>query len=170
MCAGIAILLKASGGGTFELVSLNDPEVCARACAQLFDKMGELPISLRLKYRLEVLPLNCVYSKWKLRVKLDSVAWFDHWKSLDNEKDLAIKAREYVKAAQIKLDNLPPVDYCEHELVDPRRYCSIVGCGYGAECKNGRHVAKGLCGQPIDGSKPKCTFGIIDEFAITAPG
>ena len=46
MCAGIAILLKASGGGTFELVSLNDPEVCARACAQLFDKMGELPISL----------------------------------------------------------------------------------------------------------------------------
>ena len=144
-------------------MSLNDPEVCARACAQLFDKMGELPNSLRLKHRLEVLPLNCVYSEWKLRAKLDSVAWFDHWKSLDNEKD--IKAREYVKAAQNKLDNLPPVDYCEHELVDPRRYCSIVGCEYGAECKNGRHVAKGLCGQPIeraDGFKPKCNRRVCD--------
>ena len=152
-------------------MSLNDPEVCARACEQLLDKMGELPNSLQLKYRLEMMPLNSVYSEWKLRVKLDSVAWFDHWKSLDNEKD--IKARKYVKAAQIKLDNLPPVDYCEHELVEPRRYCSIVGCEYGAECKNGEHVTEGWCGQPIeraDGSKPRCTFGIIDEFAIKAKG
>eukprot|EP00731_Ephydatia_muelleri_P006195 Em0003g443a len=155
-----------------ELVSLNDPEVCARACAQLLAKVGSLTTSLQLKYRLEVLPSIDESSKWKLRVKLDSVAWFDYWKLLVNEKDLAIKAREYVKAAQNKLDNLPPVDYCEHELVESRRYCFIVDCKFGSWCKNGHHVAMGLCGQPIeraDGSKPKCTFGIIYEFAITAP-
>ena len=31
-------------------MSLNDPEVCARACAQLLDKMGELPNSVNDVY------------------------------------------------------------------------------------------------------------------------
>ena len=145
--------------------------VYAKACKQLLDNMNQLSDALQLKYRLELLPSE---EMWKLRIKVDSVAWFDYWKLHGvTDKDLATKAREYVKTTQDKLDRLPAVDYCQHRLVEPRRYCYKVGCTYRSTCNNGNHSKIGLCGEPIeraDGSKPNCTLTIIDEFLITASG
>jgi len=135
-----------------------------------------------VNYRLELsrpsdMPSSMESSMWRLRIKLESVQWFDFVlnKEETNPEEFAVVARKFVDDVRNKLRDMPPVDPPTSQIIDPPDYCKFPAtCGYGPTNCHKRHPKlMEPCEEKMiraDGVKRTCSFFFLDEFLVQPRG
>ena len=111
-------------------MELIKPEQFATACKKLISYFNNLKYKnlkdLKHKYRLELVFLQTDQT-WRLRIKLDAVAWYDYLKTEKYEQsnsDLVSIARDYIDQSRSDLRRVPTEDPCiDYKLFEPAKYC-----------------------------------------------
>jgi len=156
---------------TFALENVND---IANASLELLNTISKYP-EFKTKFRLE---LNAIKNSdfYQLRIKLDSVSWFDSLVNQISEVNAVQVARKFVTESRNKLRDLPPVDPSHDLMVQPREYCALYPCTYintRNGCNKPAHSIMSHCSQLMkraDGGSRQCNFFLYDEFTVRPGG
>eukprot|EP01137_Pigoraptor_chileana_P018654 Opistho-2@78485 len=154
---------------TFEAYPHHDSTACKSlsvAATDLLAFVKKLSSSLQEKYRVELIRVPCVTeSRWRMCVKLDPVAWYDHLKGDVGRTNADSMARNYVNKMRDEARNRPAVDPSEHAVVTIPKYCTNVPCksGKACRCKHSR-----ACQTTImrAGCERVCGFFVVDELHL----
>jgi len=152
------------------LLSLDERQITT-ACKELLQFL-DLPAQepFRVKYRLELLPNQ---NDWSLRLKVDSVAWFDFLeRSLGLEKATEIARRFYTNSFNF-LRNQPPASNPSGTVpINPSYGCTTPSCQFHRglqQCRNGPIVP--TCGQQVVRTNgiAMCTFSYLSSDLVVVP-
>lgn len=115
---------------TANTFSLKKPRNIRDTCESLLDFVGNLSNDLQYKYRLELFKTT---QGWGLRIKLDSISWFDHLKVTRSLDQAVGKAREFVENTRLR--RRAQTHFSAQLPKEPQFYCRTIGCTFRSKCK-----------------------------------